>query len=173
MQNANHASGFSRFSWSADSREEDKTWKKEREREGTWSAEADITEQPLHTHCGHPASLLFHAAKYRVLFTRRFQPRRWKLAVGPRNGASYSSCVDKNGRLCDGIFPPLLSFPLSKFSFFLPSGIGRGTNFKCAIPFLEQQGVVESQGSSGCNGINFFLFHACTYVYCSHGVMKK
>lgn len=118
MQNANHASGFSRFSWSADSREEDKTWKKEREREGTWSAEADITEQPLHTHCGHPASLLFHAAKYRVLFTRRFQPRRWKLAVGPRNGASYSSCVDKNGRLCDGIFPPLLSFPLSKFSFF-------------------------------------------------------
>lgn len=31
-QNANHASGFSRFSWSADSREQDKTrWKRERE----------------------------------------------------------------------------------------------------------------------------------------------
>lgn len=44
--------------------------------------------------------------------------------------ASYSSCVDKNGRLCDGIFPPLLSFPLSKFSFFLPSGGERILNVR-------------------------------------------
>lgn len=52
-----------------------KRWKKEREG-GRWMpGRRDITEQPLHTHCGHPASLLFHATKYRVLFTRRFQPR--------------------------------------------------------------------------------------------------
>ena len=97
----------------------------ERERE-RWSASGgrDITEQALHTHCGHPASLLFHAAKYRVLFTRRFQPRVENSPLVHVGCHVLFILRERTWIRTDDYKSDInlfssLSFLLSKFSFFL------------------------------------------------------
>lgn len=62
----------------ADNHEEDKTAKKKKERENSGGCRPMVSARQtryhgttVHTHCGQAGSLLFHAAKYRVLFTRR------------------------------------------------------------------------------------------------------
>ena len=183
-QNANHASGFSRFSWSADSREQDKTrWKRERERE-RWSASGgrDITEQALHTHCGHPASLLFHAAKYRVLFTRRFQPRVENSPLVHVGCHVLFILRERTWIRTDDYKSDInlfssLSFLLSKFSFFLcffQVESGGGRVLKVRFRFWAAARKVKVKARDKCNGINFFFFlRVCVFVYRSHGVMKK
>lgn len=88
----------------ADSCEEDKTVKKKKkmgERGGfrpmVSARRARYHGTTVHTHCGHAGSLLFHAAKYRVLFTRCCQPR-WKFA-GPRDNGPVTSSILHGGEL--------------------------------------------------------------------------
>lgn len=143
-QNANHASGFSRFSWSVDSREEDKTVEKrerEREEERGGRREEEVEADGVcqadaisrNNRCTHIVATL---ARYcftlqNIAFYLRAAASH-ELKTRPRNTAasSYSSYVEERIRRDRILFFFFFLFEI----FSLPSG--GETNFKkCYLRF--------------------------------------